>query len=96
MFAGTLDEVTFDNRGTWNVNLRDAIDGDVEYSAAITVHDATAIISDLQISKFYSDSSQANANETLTAAVWVFNYGPDDAQNVQVDDTTPSNTTFSR
>lgn len=93
---GTEDEITFDNRGTWQLALRSSRDGDVRYANGITVRDANPAtnIADLQIAKFYSGTSLVNAGGTLTAFVSVFNYGPDAAQGVQVGDTTPSNTTF--
>jgi hypothetical protein len=94
LFQGTPLELTFDNRGTWLLNLRNTDDAGVEYSAPITVHDPVVTIADLQVSKLYSGSNQASAGGTLTASVWAFNYGPDAAQSVQIVDTTAANTTF--
>jgi uncharacterized repeat protein (TIGR01451 family) len=94
--AGTRDEVTFDTRGTWRVELQEPVDGVGLYSTSITVRDPNPAtkVADLQVNKTYSVANGANANDTLQAEVWVYNYGPDAAANVVVDDSTPSNTTF--
>ena len=86
-------QLTFDNRGRWQVFVQDAA-GDVQYAIGFMVHDPQATIADLQVSKSPIADSTITANSTLRVEIWVFNYGPDAAQNVQVEDGTPSNTTF--
>lgn len=86
--------ITIDNRGTWLIVLTDTSDASMRASAPVTVHDPASAVADLQISKFITGNSQATAGSTIQSVVWVFNYGPDTAQNVSVSDVTPSNTTF--
>jgi uncharacterized repeat protein (TIGR01451 family) len=90
---GLEGDVFVDNRGTWRVNLVEAVEATVTNSAFMTVHDPAGAVTDLEISKTY-DGSTAVAGGTLEAIVWAFNYGPDSAQNVTITDETPANTTF--
>lgn len=92
----TYFSLQFDNRGTWRVNLTDTTDATVQRSALITVHDLNenTTIADLQINKSLLESTEADANATLNSVIWVFNYGPDSAQNVRFVDVPPPNTTF--
>ena len=91
---GLSGGVFVDNRGTWRVNITDTADATVRNSALLTVHDPAGAVTDLQISKSYEGSSIGIAGGTLQAVVWVYNYGPDAAQNVTITDETPSNTAF--
>jgi uncharacterized repeat protein (TIGR01451 family) len=86
-------DLTFDNRGTWQALLK-AADGAVEFSAPFIVRDPSVTVADLQISKSAVETSLVSAGDNVKELVWVFNYGPDAAASVKMDDATPSNTTF--
>jgi hypothetical protein len=88
--------LTLDNRGTWRVNVTDTSDASVRAFAPITVHDndPTKIVADLQISKFLTGNATATAGSNIQSVIWVFNGGPDAAQNVRFTDLPPANTTF--
>ncbi|HEV2863474.1 MAG TPA: PxKF domain-containing protein [Pyrinomonadaceae bacterium] len=86
--------VTLDNRGAWRVNLVDTSDAAVSVSATITVHDPTATVADLQISKFLVGGTQAAAGTNIKSVIWVYNAGPDAATNARFTDLPPANTTF--
>jgi uncharacterized repeat protein (TIGR01451 family) len=86
--------VAVDNRGSWRVNVVDTGDASIKESLPVTVRDPVISVSDLHISKVYADTNVAEAGSTLSAVIWVFNGGPDPAQNVAFTDVTPANTTF--
>jgi uncharacterized repeat protein (TIGR01451 family) len=83
-----------DNRGTWHIDLVDTADAAVRLSASITVHDPARSVADLQISKSLTGDTQAVAGSNIQSVIWVFNSGPDTAQNVSFTDVPPANTTF--
>lgn len=91
---GQSGDVFIDNRGTWRVNLTEAVDAEVMKSAFVTVHDPAVAVCDLQVSKVYEGNNGGIAGGTLQALVWAYNYGPDGAQAVTITDETPANTTF--
>ncbi|MDT5156631.1 MAG: large repetitive protein [Acidobacteriota bacterium] len=96
-FNGLLNpgsDTSIDNRGTWQIISTNTSDGSVAAFASITVHDPVKIVADLQISKSLTEDSTATAGANIKSVIWVFNAGPDDAQNVSVSDATPANTTF--
>jgi uncharacterized repeat protein (TIGR01451 family) len=90
----TLGNRTFDNRGTWHVNLSDTLEANVRAFASITVHDPQETVANLQINKVVANSLQATAGTDIEARIRVFNAGPDGATNVKFIDVPPSNTTF--
>lgn len=90
----TLGNRTFDNRGTWRINLSDTLDANVLVFAPITVHDPQETVANLQINKVVANSLQATAGTDVQSYIRVFNAGPDAATNVKFTDVPPSNTTF--
>ncbi|MDQ1639500.1 MAG: hypothetical protein QOF62_2839 [Pyrinomonadaceae bacterium] len=88
-----VDGVTSDNRGNWQAALVDT-DANIEFTAPFTVHDPSQQVSDVSISKVRINSQSGVANSAINSVIWVFNNGPDAAQNVQFVDSPPANTTF--
>ena len=94
--TASLFGVGFDNRGPWRVDLVDGSDGGARATALLTVHDASAAVkvADIQISKSPVAGSQVLAGADVQSVIWVFNAGPDAADNVRVTDVPAANTTF--
>jgi uncharacterized repeat protein (TIGR01451 family) len=92
----TLFGLNMDNRGTWRVDVTDTSDASVRAFAPVTVHDSdpARLVADLQISKFLTGDATATAGSNIDSVIWVFNGGPDAAQNVRFTDLPPANTTF--
>ncbi|MDT4952913.1 MAG: hypothetical protein QOJ02_1051 [Acidobacteriota bacterium] len=86
--------LALDNRGTWRINMNDTADASVRALALFTVHDPAQVVADLQISKSVIGSAQSTAGSDVQSVIWVFNGGPDAAQNVHFTDVPPANTTF--
>jgi uncharacterized repeat protein (TIGR01451 family) len=86
--------LALDNRGTWRINMIDTADASVRALALFTVHDPAQLVADLQISKSVIGSAQSTAGSDVQSVIWVFNGGPDAAQNVRFTDVPPANTTF--
>ncbi|MET0650219.1 MAG: PxKF domain-containing protein [Pyrinomonadaceae bacterium] len=85
---------TYDNRGTWRINLTDVIDANVTALGFITVRDPVQTVTNLQINKLIVNSATATAGANVQSVVRVFNAGPDAAANVKFTDVPPANTTF--
>src|SRR4051812_17885342 len=62
------------------------------FGAALIAVGASAQTADLLIAK--SGAESATAGETIAYSIFVFNSGPDDAQNVTITDALPFGTTF--
>lgn len=78
--VGTWTVKTIDNRGVGHA------------SANFTVLSTTAANADLSITK--SGPALANAGDSVTYTLTITNNGPDAAQNVEISDPVPDNTTF--
>lgn len=78
--VGTWTVKTIDNRGVGHA------------SATFTVLSTTAANVDLSITK--SGPALANAGDSVTYTLTITNNGPDAAQNVEIRDAVPANTTF--
>jgi conserved repeat domain/conserved repeat domain/conserved repeat domain len=64
----------------------------ISLAVALWAWQASAQSADLVISK--SGTESASAGDTITYSIFIFNNGPDTAQNVTVSDPLPSGTTF--
>ncbi|HZS07224.1 MAG TPA: immunoglobulin-like domain-containing protein [Blastocatellia bacterium] len=85
------------NLGTWKVTDLDLSDATIRASALLTVHNPAQPAADLTVYKAFSDSSNFSdpaAPLNITSRLFVWNQGPDDAQNVVVIDAVPNNTTL--
>jgi uncharacterized repeat protein (TIGR01451 family) len=88
-----LNGLTIDNRGTWQVAVRNPFFGFLEAIARFTVTDPANATADLGVaSTFASDSVQAGSQAVF--GLQVNNYGPDSSTNVQLTDVVPANSTF--
>ena len=90
----TVDGVPVDNRGTWLVKLIETSDAAAREVVPITVRDPAQVVADLQINTTVIGETSPTAGSTFDVLVWVFNSGPEGAQNVSFSDTSPANTTF--
>jgi uncharacterized repeat protein (TIGR01451 family) len=91
-FGGIL----VDNRGTWRVNITSKSDASVKARAFFTVKDPDNAVADLSISNagLGSEESPVASDADVVYVLTITNRGPDAAQNVQVVNAVPANTTF--
>lgn len=88
--------VVVDNRGVWSISTASAADGSVRETAYFTVHDPAKAFVDLSLTQAVAIvESQVGAGSSSVFRLFVTNNGPNDAQNVDLSDTVPANTTFS-
>lgn len=85
--------LTYDNRGTWKVSSNSLSDGAVRTSITFSVHSPT-LYSDLSVLQDTGSGSQVNAGSSGVFNIKASNNGPDAAQNVELVETVPANTTF--
>ena len=90
----SVDELTFDNRGTWRVAVVDIPSAGVRLITSITVRDPEINVANVQVLKRLVGSATAVAGTNIQTVVRVYNAGPDAAENVVFTDTPPANTTF--
>jgi uncharacterized repeat protein (TIGR01451 family) len=85
---------TVNNRGTWKVRTID-VDGAPVAETTFTIHDPELVTGDLAVYKFNENGdSKVNENADVSFVISVTNFGPDAASNVELEDFTPSATTF--
>ncbi len=85
---------TVNNRGTWRIRSID-VDGAPVAETTFTIHDPELITGDLAVYKFNQNGdSKVNENTDVSFTISVTNFGPDAASNVELEDFTPSATTF--
>lgn len=84
---------TVNNRGTWKIRTID-VDGAPIAETSFTIHDPELVTGDLAVYKFIDGASKVNENTDVSFTVSVTNFGPDAASNVELEDFTPSATTF--
>jgi uncharacterized repeat protein (TIGR01451 family) len=82
-----------DNRGTWQVAIRNPFFGFVEAITRFTVTDPVRPTADLALDTTLSSNS-VGAGSSTVFGVQVTNYGPDSAANVTLTDAVPANATF--
>jgi uncharacterized repeat protein (TIGR01451 family) len=92
--TSTVGGETVDNRGEWNVSSVGTAAGGIRASASFTVSDANQAVSDLVITKVIVGDEEVGADSNISFAVFVVNYGPNDAADVEITDAVPTNTTF--
>src|SRR5258705_9436309 len=88
-----LEGSVFDNRGTWQVMVRNPFFFFPEATATFTVLDPANAIADLGIASTSTPNSVASGSEVLFG-LQMNNYGPDNSTNVQFTDEVPENSTF--
>ena len=87
--------ITVDNRRTWKITSIDNGDASAHATTSFACHDPNQATVDLVIYKAFSrGESDFNAGSNVVSRVFVQNFGPSDAQNVQFIDTAPTNSTF--
>ena len=92
--TSVLGGETVNNRGTWKVRTID-VDGAPVAETTFTIHDPEIVTGDLAVYKFIeSGASKVNENTDVSFVISVTNFGPDTASNVELEDFTPSATTF--
>lgn len=85
---------TVNNRGTWKIRTID-VDGAPVAETTFTIHDPELVTGDLAVYKFLAaGASKVNENTDVSFVISVTNFGPDAASNVELEDFTPSATTF--
>jgi uncharacterized repeat protein (TIGR01451 family) len=85
---------TVNNRGTWKIWSID-VDGAPVAETTFTIHDPELVTGDLAVYKFnQKGESKVNENTDVSFEISVTNFGPDAASNVELEDFTPSATTF--
>ncbi|MCU1268244.1 MAG: uncharacterized protein JWM21_4562 [Acidobacteria bacterium] len=84
---------TIDNRGTWQLLIRNPFFFFPEASAAFTVTDPQNAVADLGVAVTAKSNSVAAGSQAVFE-IQVNNYGPDTSTNVQLTDMVPANTTF--
>jgi hypothetical protein len=90
----TFNGVSVDNRGIWLLKLVDTSDASTRQFVPILVRDPAHVIADLQINTTVIGDTHPTAGSSFDILVWVFNAGPEAAQNVSFTDSSPANTTF--
>ena len=85
---------TKDNRGQWSASSTTTTNGRAVVSTPFTVKDPANPAVDLVVTKVVAGSQEVSAGAEVPFSVFVTNYGPDDAANVEVTDAVPTNTTF--
>ena len=92
--TSVLGGETVNNRGTWKVRTID-VDGAPVAETTFTIHDPEIVTGDLAVYKFIeSGASKVNENTDVSFVISVTNFGPDTASNVELEDFTPSATSF--
>ncbi|HSK64085.1 MAG TPA: hypothetical protein VK893_09595, partial [Pyrinomonadaceae bacterium] len=92
--TSTLGGETVNNRGTWKIWSID-VDGAPVAETTFTIHDPELVTGDLAVYKFNENGdSKVNENTDVSFTISVTNFGPDAASNVELEDFTPSATTF--
>jgi hypothetical protein len=87
--------IDVDNRRTWMITSVDNGDAAAHAIAFFAVHDPNQATVDLEIYKdFVYGESDFTAGSNVVSKVYIKNFGPSDAQNVQFSDTAPTNSTF--
>ena len=84
---------TVNNRGTWKIRTID-VDGAPVAETTFTIHDPELLTGDLAVYKFIDGASKVNENTDISFTISVTNFGPDAASDVELEDFTPSATTF--
>ena len=85
---------TVNNRGTWRIRSIDT-DGAPVAETTFTIHDPATLTGDLSVYKFIeSGEPKVNEDTDVRFVISVFNFGPDNAANVDLADFTPAATTF--
>jgi len=93
--VSTTGGVTVDNRRTWNITSTDNGDASAHAITSFACHDPNQATVDLVIYKAFSQGESDFTNgSNIVSNVFVQNFGPSDAQNVQFIDTAPTNSTF--
>ncbi|HWS87088.1 MAG TPA: PxKF domain-containing protein [Pyrinomonadaceae bacterium] len=77
-----IGDETFDNRGTWRADLSTLTSA--RRASVFFDVSAPTPAADLQIVAGIDGASTVNSGDPVTATVYVFNSGPDDAENVVV------------
>ncbi|HBB89352.1 MAG TPA: hypothetical protein DC047_17240 [Blastocatellia bacterium] len=87
---------TIDNRGAWQAVSNSTRDGSTKAKAGFTVTDSdnTKKVADLFVTKIVSSTGDLAPSGYVIFTVFVANGGPDPAENVEVRDAIPANTTF--
>jgi len=86
--------VTVADLGTWRVDELDLGNDIVRASATLTVRDRTQAFADVGVYAALDPLASLQAGDTLSSSLFVWNRGPDNASNVVITDTTPTNATF--
>jgi uncharacterized repeat protein (TIGR01451 family) len=84
---------TIDNRGTWQLLVRNPFFYYPEASATFTVTDPQSATADLGVAVTANSNSVASGSQAVFE-IQVNNYGPDSSSNVHLTDVVPANTTF--
>ena len=93
--TSTIGTFTANNRGTWKITAAGIDDGAARAIAFITVTNPAEAAADLSVFKFTtSGSSTVTEGTNVTFALQVANVGPNDAANVTLTDSTPTNMTL--
>jgi uncharacterized repeat protein (TIGR01451 family) len=92
--ATTVDNgVTIDNRGTWQVVVRNPFFFFPEATARFTVTDPANTTADVAVDSTLSSNSVGAGSQTIFG-MQVSNHGPDSSTNVTLTDAVPANATF--
>ncbi len=83
-----------DNRGNWTVGIVDTSDATLINAILIAVHDPDQQVADLTISKMALDTDAPVAGTNTSYQIYIWNRGPDSADNAHFADNTLPNTTF--
>lgn len=92
--TSTFGDITVDNRGTWKAISVSTSSGGVRTSASFQVTDPAKHVADLSLKSYVPGGAKVPAGDDVTFAVYLINYGPDAAEDVEVTADVPSNTTF--
>lgn len=84
---------TVDNRGTWQLLIRNPFFYFPEASATFTVTDPESATADLGVAVTARSNNVASGSQAVFE-IQVSNYGPDNSANVQLTSMVPTNTTF--
>jgi uncharacterized repeat protein (TIGR01451 family) len=82
-----------DNRGNWTVGIVETSEATLMRAVFLTVHDPDQQVADLTISKI-ALSDDFVAGTDVSYQIYIWNRGPDAAQNAHFTDNTLPNTTF--
>lgn len=87
--------ILVDNRRTWTITSIDNGDAAAHATASFAVHDPNQATVDLEVYKAFAYSeSDFTPGSNIVSKVYIKNFGPSDAQNVQFTDTAPTNSSF--